>query len=100
MTFSYVDRHGDWENRTISLWGAATAFISQLSIGQEMTRISIPAAFLRPNSALEEIGSRMLGDLNLILGVEKEPSAEERMRRIAAWVISTAKTQNFSHKPF
>merc|ERR1712137_664168 len=95
-----VDRHGDWENRSISLWGVAAAFISQLRIGQEMTKISIPAAFLRPNSALEEIGSRMLGDLHMIVGIEQEPSAEERMRRIAAWVVSTARTQNFNHKPF
>lgn len=36
----------------------------------------------------------------MMIGIERVSSPEERMRRIAAWVISTAKTQNFSHKPF
>jgi hypothetical protein len=46
---SNVDITGtEWETRKISLFGVAKSFVSQLSVGQDLTKVSLPAIFLNP----------------------------------------------------
>ncbi len=63
---SHADQHGVWESKTYSIFGAARSIISNLSIGQDVTRISLPALFLRPYSLLEVFGGRALEYFDII----------------------------------
>ena len=58
---SYAAQDGEWKYRKISIMGAVKSFISQLSLGQELTKVSLPAEFLYPYSMLEIIGYHYLG---------------------------------------
>lgn len=97
---SYADIHGEWEQRKISLWGAARAFITQLRVGQDMTRIVIPAIFLRPYSILEEIASRVMGKVHILNGVAQLEDPLKRMEGVVSWIICTGEAENFNHKPY
>jgi len=100
MTESYSNIHGEWEQRKISIWGAARAFISQLRIGQDLTRISIPAIFFRPYSLLEEIATRVSSHFEILFEVKKFDDPVDRMLGVVKWLISSAKAEDFNHKPY
>jgi hypothetical protein len=40
---SLVDEHGEWEEKKISFFGAVRSFVSNLKLGQDMTRLPMPA---------------------------------------------------------
>lgn len=64
---SYVDEKGEWEHRKITIFGTLASFISQLSIGDDLTKISLPSALLFPYSALELGGSRGLSYIDILI---------------------------------
>jgi hypothetical protein len=64
---SNVGKNGDWETRKISVIGTLQSFISQLSIGEEITKVSLPAVLLAPYSATELAAFRTLGYVQLLL---------------------------------
>ena len=97
---SYSNIHGEWEERKISLWGAAKAFISQLRPGQDMTKITIPALFLRPYSILEEVASRMIGNVDEIQHIASLEDPADRMKTVATYLLTSARAENFNHKPY
>lgn len=79
-TVSFANIHGeDWEVKEISVYGAAKAFIRQLSVGMDLTHVSIPAIFLLPYSILEFIAVRMTHAFHLLLPVAKEPDPRKRL---------------------
>lgn len=97
---SYADIHGEWEQRKISLWGAARAFITQLRVGQDMTKMSIPAIFLRPYSILEEIATRSMAKVHLLFDVPRRKDPMDRLMGVVAWLICSGQAENFNHKPY
>lgn len=79
-TVSFANIHGqDWEVKEISVYGAAKAFIRQLSVGMDLTHVSIPAIFLLPYSILEFIAVRMTHAFHLLLQIPKEPDPRKRL---------------------
>lgn len=77
---SFANRHGEeWETREISVYGATKAFIRQLSIGMDLTHVSIPAIFLLPYSILEFISVRMSAMFHYLLPLTKEPDPRKRL---------------------
>lgn len=100
MAESYSNIHGDWEKRKISIWGATKAFIFNLKRGQDLTRVPIPAIFFRPYSLLEEIATRVLGRIEQLFGVGNIEDPVERMIGVVSWLISSAKAEDFNHKPY
>lgn len=100
MAQSYSNVHGEWEKRKISIWGAALAFIRNLRVGQDLTRVPIPAIFFRPYSILEEIGTRALGHFHLLFDVGKESEPINRMAGVVHWLVASAKAEDFNHKPY
>merc|ERR1711879_996036 len=97
---SYSNIHGEWEERKISLWGAAKAFISQLRPGQDMTKITIPSLFLRPYSILEEVASRMVGNVDEIQHIASQEDPADRLKTVATWLLTSARKESFNHKPY
>jgi len=97
---SYIDQHGDWENRKISIIGVAKSFISQLSIGQDLTKISLPAAFQYPYSALELGAVRCLSYCHLLQKANKEEDPLQRLFCAVRWFLSCTQKEKFEKKPY
>jgi len=97
---SYLDQPGDWEARRISIIGVAKSFISQLSIGQDLTKISLPAAFQYPYSALELGGHRNLSFVHLLYQANKEEDPLQRLFCAVKWFLSNTQKEKFEKKPY
>jgi len=98
---SHVDEVGtEWETRKISLWGAAKSFVSQLSVGQDLTKVSMPAIFLNPYSILELGGSKTLAFSSLLLEANHKKDPLERMTAVLRWYLSWTRKERFERKPY
>ncbi|KAF2078558.1 hypothetical protein CYY_000181 [Polysphondylium violaceum] len=97
---SYADLHGEWENREISIFGVVKSFISQLSIGQELTKVSMPSIFLMPYSILELAASRYLKYIHLLISAQHEADPVRRMSIIIQYFFSCVRDGNFTKKPY
>ncbi|GAM27260.1 hypothetical protein SAMD00019534_104350, partial [Acytostelium subglobosum LB1] len=97
---SYADTHGEWENREISIMGAVKSFISQLSLGQELTKVSMPSIFLMPYSVLEIAASRYLKYIHLLSDAIHEPYPIRRMAVLVQYFLATLRDGNFTKKPY
>jgi len=100
MAKSYADVRGEWEDRKIPIVGVVKSFISQLKVGQDLTRVSLPSIFLRPYSILEEFGTRNLAQIQLLYKLQTQTDPLQRMLSVVSWVISTTKAEDFNHKPY
>lgn len=56
MSLIAAEGNPEWKTRKVSILGAVKSFISQLTYGQELTRVSLPSEFLYPYGVLELIG--------------------------------------------
>eukprot|EP01116_Phalansterium_solitarium_P014639 TRINITY_DN323_c0_g1_i1.p1 TRINITY_DN323_c0_g1~~TRINITY_DN323_c0_g1_i1.p1 ORF type:complete len:439 (-),score=194.21 TRINITY_DN323_c0_g1_i1:968-2284(-) len=97
---SLVDEPGEFQERKVGVLGAAAAFISSLSIGQDMTRVSLPAIFFLPYSNLEMVASRTLGYFDFALRANRETDPEARLLHIVRWMLALTKKENIHKKPF
>ncbi|EGG18411.1 oxysterol binding family protein [Cavenderia fasciculata] len=97
---SYADLHGEWETREISIFGAVKSFISQLGIGQELTKVSMPSMFLMPYSILELAGARYLKYFHLLSAVSSEPDQARRMAIVIQYFLACIRDGNFQRKPY
>lgn len=99
---SYMIQDGEWKNRKISILGAARSFISQLRVGQDLTRVALPAAFLRPYSLLEAIGCRHISRFHLLQQANKIEDPKERMLCVIKYLLSRHldESKEFYKKPY
>eukprot|EP01119_Soliformovum_irregulare_P023366 TRINITY_DN814_c0_g1_i1.p1 TRINITY_DN814_c0_g1~~TRINITY_DN814_c0_g1_i1.p1 ORF type:complete len:394 (+),score=100.97 TRINITY_DN814_c0_g1_i1:121-1302(+) len=100
MSYTDPEKGGEWETRKISIIGAAKSLISQLSVGQDLTRVSLPAIFLHPFSALEVGGARVLNHCDLLVGVENKSEPVDRFLGVLRWHLSLTKKEKFEKKPY
>lgn len=97
---SYLDHPGDWQNRKISLLGAAKSFLSQLSIGQDLTKVSLPAAFQYPYSALELGAFRSLAHCTTLYSADNDTDPLQRFLNCLRWLLSATQREQFEKKPY
>jgi len=97
---SYVDEHGEWENRKISIVGALQSFITQLSIGDDLTKISLPSVLLNPYSALELGCSKGLGHVYFLLKANQETDPIQRLLGIVRWYLTYTQQEKIGKKPY
>eukprot|EP01132_Coremiostelium_polycephalum_P008616 gene8616-10606_t len=97
---SFADIHGEWEGREISIFGAVKSFISQLSLGQELTKVSMPSMFLMPYSILELAASRYLKYIHLLTSAVHEHDPARRMAIVIQYFFSCVRDGNFQRKPY
>jgi len=101
-TMSFANIHGeDWEVKEISVYGAAKAFIRQLSVGMDLTHVSIPAIFLLPYSILEFVAVRMTHAFHLLLDMPKEKDPRKRLEGVLKYGLGSTKAEDLTlnHKP-
>jgi len=97
---SYLDQPGEWESRKISIMGVAKSFLSQLSVGQDLTKISLPAAFQYPYSALELGAHRCLNYCHLLFKANEEEDPLQRLLYALRWFLSCTQKEKFEKKPY
>jgi hypothetical protein len=96
---SYVDEVGDWSSRKISLFGVVRSVVGQLKPGQDMTKVSLPSAFLEPYSILELAASR-LGGYFPMLTETKGVDPLHRMLAVVRWYLASYTELAFEKKPY
>jgi len=86
--------------KTITFRCSKIFFIGQLKSGQDLTRVSLPCVFLRPYSLLEEVAARNISHFDILFKVEQEKDPLMRMLGVCRWLVSTAKQEEYRHKPY
>ncbi len=83
-----MEQDGEWRTRKITIMGVLRSFVGQLRpgskifllmVGQDLTRVSLPAALLHPYSILEVLCIRQLSYVELLFAVNTETDPLERM---------------------
>lgn len=97
---SLCGKNGEWENRKISIMGVVKRFISQLSYGQDLTRISMPSEFLNPYSILEVIATRYLARFESLVTANAQASPAYRLLYVCHFFLSTLYRMKLYKKPY
>lgn len=97
---SLCGKGGEWENRKISIMGVVKRFISQLSYGQDLTRISMPSEFLNPYSILEMAATRYLARFDSLITANAQTSPAYRMLHVCHFFLSTLYRMKLYKKPY
>jgi len=97
---SLCGKNGEWETRKISIMGVVKRFISQLSYGQELTRISMPSEFLNPYSILEVCALRYLGRFDSLTTANAQSSPAYRMLHVIHFFLSSLFRVKLYKKPY
>lgn len=113
----------EWAKRKISFWGATASLITQLKKGADLTKLSLPAVFLNPYSALELSSYRNAIQFPVLCGykknglfgfffqsdfgskccwdrINKEQDPLQRFLRVVAWFLAGIKQEDVSTKYF
>merc|ERR1711991_645284 len=88
------------ETKKISVGGAVKSFISQMRVGQDLTKISMPAAFCYPYSGLELSAYRNLRCADILYSLHEEKSAFNRIKIVLFWYLSQVENEEFEKKPY
>lgn len=94
------NKNVEWNRRKISLLGAAWSLIRQWRNGQDLTKVSMPAEFLNPYSALEISSFRNCVQFPTLVKINKENDPIQRMLQIVVWYLSGIKQEEFEKKPY
>jgi len=97
---SYAGVPGDWETRQISIIGVVKRFISQLSYGQDLTRIAMPSEFLNPYSVLEFVSLRYLTRFPILIEANAHAEPQYRMLHIIRWFLASLANAKMYKKPY
>jgi len=97
---SFANVHGEWETRPISIMGVVKRFISQLSYGQDLTRIAMPSEFLNPYSVLELAAIRYMSKFSILLEANKTTDPVERMLAVLHWFAVCMVEAKMYKKPY
>lgn len=97
---SYVDKDGEWKNRKINLFKVVKGFISQLKLGQDLTKVSLPAEVCTPYGLLEVMGSREISKFHLLFDLNKEQTELGRFLSALRFFLATVPQEKFEKKPW
>jgi len=97
---SYAGVPGEWETRQISIMGVVKRFISQLSYGQDLTKIAMPSEFLNPYSVLEFVSLRYLTRFPILLEANAHTEPHYRMLHVIRWFLASLVEAKMYKKPY
>jgi len=89
----------EWQTRRISILGAVKSFIGQLTVGQDLLRVSLPSAFVYPYSGLELGATRALDYFELIQKANEIDDPVKRFLQVISYYVSKTKSEKFEKKP-
>jgi hypothetical protein len=95
------DHTSEWRSRPVNLLKVVSSFVSQLSIGDELTRVSLPTEICHPFSILEVISFRELTCINVLYEINKYPDDPlQRFICVVRWLVSMMQQEQMEKKPF
>jgi len=99
---SLVNDHvSEWRKRPVNLLKVISSFVSQLSIGDELTRVSLPTEICHPFSILEVISFRELTCINVLYEINKhQDDPLQRFICVVRWLVSMMQAEQMEKKPF
>lgn len=97
---SNVEKDGAWKSRPIDLWGVLKSFVSQLKIGDQITKISLPAEMCYPYSMLEMVAYRQLSLFKTLYGVNEEEDALKRFLVVLKYFACLPRNETHNKKPW
>lgn len=97
---SNVEKNGEWKTRPIDLWGLLKSFISQLKVGEQITKISLPAEMCYPYSMLEMVAYRQLSLFKALYGINEETDGLKRMLIVLKYFACLPKNETHNKKPW
>eukprot|EP01100_Stratorugosa_tubuloviscum_P014605 TRINITY_DN791_c2_g1_i1.p1 TRINITY_DN791_c2_g1~~TRINITY_DN791_c2_g1_i1.p1 ORF type:complete len:404 (-),score=195.43 TRINITY_DN791_c2_g1_i1:88-1299(-) len=97
---TYIDQPGEWRNRKITFGGVVRGLISQLRIGQDITRVALPSIFLAPYSLLEVAAYRMLSHIDILYEASEKQDRFSRLIGVVRWFLSFVEQEKFEKKPY
>lgn len=97
---SNIVKDGEWRTRPIALWGVIKSFISQLKIGEQITKISIPAEVCYPYSMLEMLAFRQLSLFKELFGINEQEDELERFMIVLKYFVCLPRDEKHNKKPW
>eukprot|EP01124_Arcella_intermedia_P001365 TRINITY_DN1073_c0_g1_i2.p1 TRINITY_DN1073_c0_g1~~TRINITY_DN1073_c0_g1_i2.p1 ORF type:complete len:434 (+),score=69.82 TRINITY_DN1073_c0_g1_i2:45-1346(+) len=92
--------NAEWRKRKINLFSVLRSFVSQLSPGQELTKVSLPSELCHPFSMLELVAFRELQLFHILFDVTSASSDLERFLAIVKWYLGLVREETMEKKPF
>jgi len=90
----------EWRKRRINLFSVLRSFVSQLSPGQELTKVSLPSELCHPFSMLELVAYRELQLVHILFDVNKENDPMARFQAVVRWYLGLVREETMEKKPF
>eukprot|EP01130_Rhizamoeba_saxonica_P005751 TRINITY_DN2281_c0_g1_i1.p1 TRINITY_DN2281_c0_g1~~TRINITY_DN2281_c0_g1_i1.p1 ORF type:complete len:376 (-),score=104.95 TRINITY_DN2281_c0_g1_i1:109-1236(-) len=90
----------EWRTRKIKLMEVFRSFISQLSPGQDLTKIALPTVLCHPFSMLELVALRELQTFNALTAINNYDDPLERMLQVTRWYMTMVRDEVMEKKPF
>eukprot|EP01124_Arcella_intermedia_P001366 TRINITY_DN1073_c0_g1_i3.p1 TRINITY_DN1073_c0_g1~~TRINITY_DN1073_c0_g1_i3.p1 ORF type:complete len:431 (+),score=79.91 TRINITY_DN1073_c0_g1_i3:55-1347(+) len=92
--------NAEWRKRKINLFSVLRSFVSQLSPGQELTKVSLPSELCHPFSMLELVAYRELQLYHILFEILKETTPLDRFLAIVRWYLGLVREETMEKKPF
>jgi len=90
----------EWRKRKINLFSVLRSFVSQLSPGQELTKVSLPSELCHPFSMLELVAYRELLLFNILFEIKQQTDPMTRFLAVIRWYLGLVKEETMEKKPF
>lgn len=95
------DHTSEWRSRPVNLLKVVSSFVSQLSIGDNLTRVSLPTEICHPFSILEVISFRELTCITELYKINNYPDDPlQRFICVVRWLVSMMQQEQMEKKPF
>eukprot|EP01123_Difflugia_compressa_P012585 TRINITY_DN543_c2_g1_i1.p1 TRINITY_DN543_c2_g1~~TRINITY_DN543_c2_g1_i1.p1 ORF type:complete len:439 (+),score=74.10 TRINITY_DN543_c2_g1_i1:120-1436(+) len=90
----------EWRKRKINLFSVLRSFVSQLSPGQELTKVSLPSELCHPFSMLELVAYRELQLFHMLFDIVHHTSPYDRFLCVVRWYLGLVREETMEKKPF
>lgn len=96
-----LDHTSEWRKRPINLLKVISSFVSQLTVGDDLTKISLPTEICHPFSMLEIMSHRELLCFSVLFDINKHPDDSfQRFLVVCRWLLSCLQSEQMEKKPF
>jgi len=92
---------GDWRKRSPTVRDALGSVVTQLTKNPDVTKFSLPAAFLYPYTVLELGAFRALRCCHVLYDAASMTDPVDRIMQVTKWFLTSVETmEDFNKKPF
>merc|ERR1711991_114403 len=91
---------GAWRTKKATVKDALGSVLNQLSSNPDLTRLSLPAVFQYPYSALELGAFRGLRFSQLLVDAAQLKDPMDRLSKVMAFAMTSSESEEFNKKPY